>query len=63
MRDHVVVPGGGGGEARGAQLAAVGLLARVRAPVVDQRRLLREAARAELALERPLACNDARYNH
>lgn len=50
MCDHMVVPGGGGGEAREAYLAAVGLLARVRAAVVDQRRLLREAALAVLAL-------------
>lgn len=53
--DHVVVPGGGRGEPGRAQLAAVWLLAGVRAAVVDERRLLREATLAVLTLERPLA--------
>lgn len=58
MREHVVVPCGRGGEPGGADLAAVRLLARVGAAVVDQRRLLRETAVAELTLVWPLS-----YSH
>lgn len=55
MRDHMIVPGRGRGELCRAYLAAVRLLAGVRPPVIDQRRLLRELALAEVALEWPLA--------
>lgn len=55
MCDEMVVPGGGGGELGGAELAGEGLLAGVRAAVVDEGRLLREAALAVLALVRTLA--------
>lgn len=47
----MVVPGRGGGEAGGADLARVRLLPCMRTSVVDQRRLLSELALAVWTLE------------
>lgn len=58
MCEHVVVPGGRGGEPGGADLAAVRLLPRVGPAVVDQCRLLRETTVAELTLVWPLSSMD-----